>query len=107
MHKLTLRHFAFPIASLIGGALGVDYAYELDAHHVPLLTMVACCLAIFASVYTAVRWFVEVLSATTHKCRAAGCGFRVRVSSTDPGESRRWQEIAAAHPVHDQPHHRV
>ncbi|MGJ5898486.1 hypothetical protein ACSCBZ_42055 [Streptomyces niveiscabiei] len=37
-------------------------------------------------------------STTTHRCTA--CSFTVRLTRATPGESRRWQEIAAAHPDH-------
>lgn len=38
---------------------------------------------------------------TTHRC--PDCDFTVRLTDVDPGESRRWQEAAAAHPHHDLP----
>ncbi|GHC33129.1 hypothetical protein LE181_17870 [Streptomyces sp. SCA3-4] len=97
---MKLRWIGPAAAITVGAVAAADYAWQLATHGVPVLINVACTLAIYATVHTAVRRAVDELLATTHRCPVPGCRFRIRLVNPDPGESRRWQEIAAAHPLH-------
>ncbi|MFI1183338.1 hypothetical protein ACH4UT_27840 [Streptomyces sp. NPDC020799] len=99
--KARLRRCAVPAAFAVGAALGVYQARELFAYGVPASVAAASVLTVSACVYVTVRQFLEALLAETHRCRVEGCTFRARLTCPDAGESRRWQEIAAAHPAHD------
>ncbi|GGR40836.1 hypothetical protein [Streptomyces netropsis] len=98
--KRRLGRLLFPAAATVGAGVAVSYAVRLSACKVPALDIAACVLALFATVTTAVHQAFEAATATTHRCKVSGCSFRVRIQSTDPGESRRWQEAAASHPAH-------
>ncbi|SPE51866.1 hypothetical protein SNS2_1540 [Streptomyces netropsis] len=98
--KTRLDRLLFPAAATVGAGVAVSYAVRLSACKVPVMDVAACVLALFATVTAAVQHLVEFATATTHRCRVDGCSFRVRIRTTDPGESRRWQEAAASHPAH-------
>ncbi|MEU1309636.1 hypothetical protein ABZ419_12180 [Streptomyces cinnamoneus] len=103
--KAKLRRFSSPLAVVAGTLTGGGYARQLITCGVPALLTIGCALAVFAVVHTAVGTLLEWLCGEKYRCKAPGCGFHVRLPGTDAGESRRWQEIAAAHPTHDHAHH--
>ncbi|QSY50192.1 MULTISPECIES: hypothetical protein [Streptomyces] len=88
------------VAVTVGGVVAADYAWQLATHDVPVLLIAGCALAVYATVHVAVRRAMDELRATTHRCAIPGCRFRIRLVNPDPGESRRWQEVAASHPAH-------
>lgn len=97
---MTARWLSLAAAVTVGGVVAADYAWQLASHDVPVLITVACALAIYATVHVTVLRAVDELRATTHRCPVPGCRVRIRLVNADPGESRRWQEIAASHPHH-------
>ncbi|MGW2364818.1 hypothetical protein ACWCZ5_04440 [Streptomyces sp. NPDC001667] len=102
--KAKLRRFNTPLSVVTGAVVGGQYAHQLLAYGVPVSLTAGCALAIFAAVRVAVGALLERLSGETYRCEVTGCGFRVRLTGTDAGESRRWQEIALAHPTHNHRH---
>ncbi|MEU1779255.1 hypothetical protein ABZ545_07165 [Streptomyces abikoensis] len=103
--KAKLRRLGRPLAVAVGALTGGSYARPLITCGVPALLTIGCALAVFAVTHTAVGMLLEWLYGETYRCKAPGCGFHVRIPGTDAGESRWWQEIAAAHPTHDHAHH--
>jgi uncharacterized membrane protein YcfT len=102
--KATLRRFNAPLAVVAGVAAGLWYVRPLASYGVPVYLVVGYALAVFTVFRDGVSALLERLASQTYRCPAPDCGFRVRLTGTDPGESRRWQEIATAHPTHN--HHR-
>ncbi|MFF2252478.1 hypothetical protein [Streptomyces sp. NPDC058142] len=82
-------------------AVGVAISIRLASYGVPFFLLTACALGTAGSVLSALLNIEQARVATTHRCTAPGCDFRVRIQHSDAGESRRWQEIAAAHPTHN------
>ncbi|MEU7163848.1 hypothetical protein AB0A70_04280 [Streptomyces morookaense] len=103
--KAKLRRLAFPLALLTAAAVGSEDARQLVARHVPWALTAECALAVFATVEVAVRELLLRLCGETHRCRIDGCRFRIRLTCPNAVQSRRWQEIAAAHPTHRLHHH--
>ncbi|MFF1565853.1 hypothetical protein ACFVY1_20400 [Streptomyces sp. NPDC058293] len=82
-------------------AVGAAISFRLASYGVPFFLHATCVLGTAGSVLSALLNIEQALTATTHRCTAPGCDFRVRMQHVDAGENRRWQEIAAAHPTHD------
>ncbi|WP_405654466.1 hypothetical protein OHU25_32440 [Streptomyces sp. NBC_00117] len=82
-------------------AVGAAISIRLSTYDVPFFLLTACALGTAGSVLSALLNIEQAWTATTHRCTAPGCDFRVRIQHSDAGESRRWQEIAAAHPTHN------
>lgn len=99
--KARLRRLRVPLSAVVGALVSGLYVRQLTAYAVPLSLIAGCGLAVFGVVCPAVGSLLTWLSGETHRCPVPGCGFRVRLTGNDAGESRRWQETALAHPVHD------
>ncbi|MFA3838628.1 hypothetical protein [Streptomyces aureus] len=82
-------------------AVGAAISFRLAPYDLPFFLHAACVLGTAGSALSALLNIEQAWTATTHRCTAPGCDFRVRIQHADAGESRRWQEIAAAHPRHD------
>ncbi|MFE5685106.1 hypothetical protein [Streptomyces sp. NPDC056512] len=82
-------------------AVGVAISFRLASYGVPFFLHATCVLGTAGSVLSALLNIEQAWTATTHRCTAPGCDFRVRVQNTDAGENRRWQETAADHPFHN------
>ena len=87
---------AVAVSALLAASIGV----RLAGYGVPFALLLACglsCMATFSRLFFHV---IDAWSTTTHRCTRRGCDFRVRLTHTDAAESRRWQEVAGAHPDH-------
>ncbi|MET7538264.1 hypothetical protein [Streptomyces sp. NPDC005507] len=82
-------------------AVGAVISIRLALYDLPFFLHAACVLGTACSALSALLNIEQAWTATTHRCTAPGCDFRVRMQHVDAGENRRWQEIAAAHPRHD------
>ncbi|MBA6433859.1 hypothetical protein [Streptomyces sp. GMR22] len=89
-----------PVAEIIAAGMAAYIGYQLDSYGVPLVMTVASSLAMFLAFRDAIHQFTGVARAVTHRCPDRGCDFMVRLTGASAAESRRWQEIAAAHPRH-------
>ncbi|MFF7561473.1 hypothetical protein ACFZB4_16010 [Streptomyces pseudovenezuelae] len=85
-------------AVALSTALSVVIGVRLSGYGVPLALLLACCLSCMATFSSLLFRVIDGWSTTTHRCRRAGCDFRVSLTRADSAESRRWQEIAAHHP---------
>ncbi|MFJ9410828.1 hypothetical protein [Streptomyces sp. NPDC101393] len=94
------RHRILTTALVVGAATGISYAVRLAAFDVSPSLIIACTLATAACASFTVAWVADWLLVTTHRCKAPGCDFRVRLRGTSAVENRRLQEAAAAHPQH-------
>ncbi|WP_405944158.1 hypothetical protein [Streptomyces sp. NBC_00932] len=92
------RRLVLPAALLVAAAVGVSTGLRLAAYSVPLPTAVTCAFSAFSVVAASVLHLAGAALTTTHRCRVAGCDFRVQLRNVDAVENRRWQEIAAHHP---------
>ncbi|WP_405778336.1 hypothetical protein [Streptomyces sp. NBC_00859] len=92
------RRLVLPAALLAGAAVAVVNGLRLAAYSVPLPVVVTCSIAAFSVVVASVLHLAIAALTTTHRCREAGCDFRVQLRNADAVENRRWQEIAARHP---------
>ncbi|MET7924200.1 hypothetical protein ABZT43_09480 [Streptomyces sp. NPDC005349] len=101
MTKQQRRRIVSLLLIAVALAVGVAITVRLASYDVPFSLLTACGLGTTGSVYSALLHIEELLTATTHRCTAPGCDFRVRMQRVDAGENRRWQEIAAAHPTHN------
>ncbi|MFF1356948.1 hypothetical protein [Streptomyces sp. NPDC058297] len=81
-------------------AVGATISFRLAPYDLPFFLHAACVLGTAGSVLSALLNIEQAWTATTHRCTAPGCDFRVRVQHADAGENRRWQEAAADHPFH-------
>ncbi|MFE5682255.1 hypothetical protein [Streptomyces sp. NPDC056512] len=81
-------------------AVGAAISIRLASYDVPFFLLTACALGTAGSALSALLNIEQAWTATTHRCTAPGCDFRVRIQHTDAGENRRWQETAANHPHH-------
>ncbi|MCX4557469.1 hypothetical protein OHA02_14790 [Streptomyces phaeochromogenes] len=82
-------------------AVGASIGVRLAAYGVPFALLTACVLGIASSSLWLFSRIEAALTSTTHRCTAPSCTFQVRMRHVSAAESRRWQEIAAAHPTHD------
>ncbi|MFE5174107.1 hypothetical protein [Streptomyces sp. NPDC056634] len=82
-------------------AVGAAISLRLAPYDLPFFLHATCVLGTAGSVLSALLNIEQAWTATTHRCTAPGCDFRVRMQHVHAGENRRWQEIAAAHPRHD------
>lgn len=81
-------------------ALAASVGLRLHSYAVPLHLLIPCVLAVASSALWLLSKAAEAFESTVHRCTASGCTFQVRVRNGSAAESRRWQEIAAAHPTH-------
>ncbi|NEB75299.1 hypothetical protein G3I40_08650 [Streptomyces sp. SID14478] len=88
---------------IIGFALAValSIGVQLHSYAVPLGLLAPCVLGVFSCALWLLLRVAEAAESTVHRCTAPGCTFQVRMRHASAAESRRWQEIAAAHPTHD------
>ncbi|MGH4030854.1 hypothetical protein ACQB60_18160 [Actinomycetota bacterium Odt1-20B] len=82
------------------GAVAVSIGMRLRSYGVPIGLITPCVLAVLSSALWLLMDVSKALASTVHRCTVKGCTFEVRVQNADAAESRRWQEIAAAHPNH-------
>ncbi|MGW6138091.1 hypothetical protein [Streptomyces sp. NPDC055140] len=101
MTKQQRRRIVSPLEIGVALAVGAAISIRLASYGVPFFLLTACALGTACSVLSALLNIEQAWTATTHRCTAPGCDFRVRIQHADAMESRRWQEIAAAHPRHD------
>ncbi|MFF7348737.1 hypothetical protein ACFZA4_34415 [Streptomyces antimycoticus] len=87
-----------PIAEIIAAAMAACIGYQLDTYDVPLSMTLASSLAMFLAFRDTIHQLTGASRAVTHRCPNRGCDFMVRLTGASAAESRRWQEIAAAHP---------
>ncbi|MBF6045957.1 hypothetical protein GO001_12075 [Streptomyces sp. NRRL B-1677] len=91
------------IALGIGAAAAAVIWSRLRPYGMPWDLTAVCILPAAGTIASTVLHLAEVFSATTHRCTAPGCRFRIRTTGVDAAERRRWQEAAAAHPDHRLP----
>ncbi|MFI9026932.1 hypothetical protein [Streptomyces sp. NPDC053560] len=94
------RRLALPVSLAVGVALAAVHGSQLASYDVPPSLVIICALCVMGTFTSSLAHLFETLTTTTHRCREAGCDFRVRVRRDDAADNRRWQEIAAAHPRH-------
>ncbi|MEV5504894.1 hypothetical protein [Streptomyces orinoci] len=97
----TLRLLSLAASFGTGTWTATDIGIELAGYGVPLTLTVGCALTVCASVTTFGTSVADALTTATYRCPAPGCSFKAQVRHASPGMSRRWQEIAAAHPGHE------
>ncbi|MEV5937962.1 hypothetical protein [Streptomyces sp. NPDC051994] len=97
--KYTVVRLATTGAMLAAGAL-VELRL-MNGYGVPVLLALPCGLAVGFGAGHLVETVTTRLATTVYRCRAAGCTYKVSVTHVDAAERRRWQETAAAHPVHE------
>ncbi|WP_327355013.1 hypothetical protein [Streptomyces sp. NBC_01304] len=101
MAQSTNRRRIFEgVMVLITFTLAVWISVRLDSYGVPISLVIPCGLGVVSSGMSMLSQLTQARAGTLHRCPAEGCAFSVRVENVDAAESRRWQEIAAAHPAH-------
>ncbi|MFI9203909.1 hypothetical protein [Streptomyces sp. NPDC053048] len=98
--KKALARLSLAIAMAVGAAVAAVNAAQLATYGVPKLLIASCALSVFACIAAVGDAVAAAVTSTTHRCMVQGCTFKIRVRGVDPGENRRWQEVAASHPVH-------
>jgi hypothetical protein len=98
--SITSRRLVFAAGLTVSGFLAAVAGFRLAACGVPVVWVVACALALHTTLMSLFLRLAQAVGATTYRCRAAGCDFKVTIREVDAGENRRWQEIAATHPRH-------
>lgn len=97
------RRLTLLTEATIAMGLASTLAVRLSYYDVPLLLIAPYWLAATSALLELFDRIVQAASTTTHRCREAGCDFKVAVQHVDAAENRRWQEAAAAHPHHHRP----
>lgn len=100
---MRARRIRMAIALGMGTAAAAVIWSRLRPYGMPWDLMAVCILPAAGTIASTVLHLAEVFSATTHRCTAPGCSFRIRTTGVDAAERRRWQEAAAAHPDHRLP----
>ncbi|MFF7779486.1 hypothetical protein ACFZCG_34315 [Streptomyces tanashiensis] len=101
--KIRRHNVVTASAFLVAGVCGVAVALRLDAYAVPVWLSAPCGYAIASGLLSLATRMTESLATVTYACTEPGCTFSARLRWAGPVERRRWQEAAAAHPVHDIP----
>ncbi|GAB2891666.1 hypothetical protein [Streptomyces mayteni] len=98
MKKHRSNHILAAGAALAGVGMAWLMYEGLREYDVPFV--LAFCIAVVMGLDTLNSVFNIATRARTitHRCTEPDCTFRVSVTAVDAAESRRWQEIAAAHP---------
>ncbi|WP_058046266.1 hypothetical protein [Streptomyces roseifaciens] len=100
---MATRHIRIAIALCAGAGMAVAMWARLSPYGLPWSLTLSCVVAVSGTISAATLHLTEMFAVTTHRCKAPGCRYIVRVTGVDAAESRRWQEIAAAHPGHQLP----
>ncbi|MFF1358680.1 hypothetical protein [Streptomyces sp. NPDC058297] len=100
MTKQQRRRIVSLLETGVSIAVGAAIGFRLAPYDLPFFLHAACVLGTAGSVLSALLNIEQAWTATTHRCTAPGCDFRVRIQHVDAGENRRWQETAANHPNH-------
>ncbi|MFJ9088722.1 hypothetical protein ACIRL3_40570 [Streptomyces sp. NPDC102384] len=100
-NKNSARSRMVDVVSVVTAlALATSTGMRLHSYAVPLGLLITCVLAVASSALWLLSKVAEAAESTVHRCTAEGCTFQVRVRHGSAADSRRWQEIAAAHPTH-------
>lgn len=91
-HNLLSFFLGVPMAAWI--------AWDLRGYGLPADSIFAVGVMAWACFSRAAELLISARTQTTHSCPNSRCSFSVRLSGTDAAESRRWQEVALAHPHH-------
>ena len=100
-HMPLRRRVASVLLIAAALAMGAAIGVRLAAYGVPDALLAACALSAASSSLWLLTRIEQAQTTTTHRCTAPRCTFQARVRHADAAESRRWQEIAAAHPRHN------
>ncbi|MFF2061103.1 hypothetical protein ACFVWZ_04745 [Streptomyces sp. NPDC058200] len=100
MKSSSNRNVMAGVSALASGTVASFIGVRLNSYGLPFSLTLACAMAVWASLLTALNSAADDWNTTTHRCSVSGCDFTVRLRYCDAAENRRWQEIATAHPTH-------
>ncbi|MER7412968.1 hypothetical protein [Streptomyces cacaoi] len=84
----------------LGIPMAAWVAWDLRGYGLPADSVLAVGLMAWACFSRAADLLISARTQTVHRCPDSRCSFSVRLSGVDAAESRRWQEVAHAHPHH-------
>jgi hypothetical protein len=96
--QITVHRILLSAATVASGTLAAQEAFQLADYDVPVVLIIPCGTALFTTVLLLALRLMQAGATRVHRCTQPGCDFSVRLTHTDTGENRRWQEIAAHHP---------